>query len=68
MDQDEILTQLFEHALKMHGYAIGALMRPGRVSSEKAIEEVEPLRQELVRLYQAAGREVPTYLLREADK
>lgn len=67
MDRDEILSQLFEHAMHMHTFAIGALMRPGRLASDKAIEETEPFRQTLVRLFQAAGREVPSYLQREDD-
>lgn len=67
MDHDEILSQLFEHALQTYTFTIGALIRPGRLSSERAFEEVEPLRQNLVRLYKAAGRPVPTYLERDGQ-
>jgi hypothetical protein len=62
MDQDEILSQLFELASQMNTFTIGALMRPGRLSSEAAFEETRPLREALIRLYEAAGRPVPVYL------
>ena len=63
-DRDELINLLFEHALVMHGYVIGILMRGG-ASSQMAMGEVEPKRLDLIKLYEKAGREVPTYLIRE---
>jgi hypothetical protein len=65
MDKDELQNQLFEHALQVHGFILGVLLRDRKLTSEKAVEQVEPFRQNLVRLYEAAGRPIPRYLERD---
>lgn len=67
MERDDLLDDLFEHALSSYSMIIGAYLHGG-LPSELALEKTEPKRKALAALYQRAGRAVPNYLLREDDK
>lgn len=62
MNRDEVLEALFRHALLMHGFATGALLRDRSLNAKAIFAEMEPLRARLVALYIAAGFEVPEAL------
>ena len=66
MDRDELINQLFEHALLTFGFTRGVLLNEGMTSAQ-ANEKVSFLRDNLARLFEAAGRLVPKYLQEDAE-